>query len=93
MSFSHTEVTRSLLEPRAFLREAPLFKKLTPKHVPIRPKKLPQLVDAMSSHRAKFHNFQACFGITGIKTPSFSIFPADPRRQMFEFHSHLLHVS
>ena len=29
------------LEPRYFLREAPVCKKLTPKVVPIRPKKLP----------------------------------------------------
>ena len=35
---SHTEVTRSLSEPRAFLREAPVYKKLTPKLVAIRPK-------------------------------------------------------
>ena len=77
---SHMEVTRSLSEPRAFLREAPVCKKLTPKLVPIQPKILPQHVDAMSSHHAKFHDFQACFGITGIKKPSFSIFPAEPRR-------------
>ena len=34
---SHKEVTCSLSEPRAFLREAPVCKKLTPKLVPIRP--------------------------------------------------------
>ena len=33
----HTKVTRSLLEPRAFLREAPVCKKLIPKFVPIWP--------------------------------------------------------
>ena len=33
-----TEVARSLSEPRAFLTEAPVCKKLTPKLVPIRPK-------------------------------------------------------
>ena len=76
---SHTEVTRSLTEPRAFLREAPVCKKLTPKLVPIRPKKLPQHVGAMSWHHAKFHDFQVCFGFTWIKKPSFSIFPAETR--------------
>ena len=76
---SHTEVTRSLSEPGAFLREAPVCKKLTPKLVPIRPKKILQLVGAMSWHHAKLHDFQACFGFTGIKKPSFSIFPAEPR--------------
>ena len=39
---SHTEVTRSLSEPQAFLREAPVCKKLTQKLVPIRPKKITQ---------------------------------------------------
>ena len=76
---SHTEVTRSLPEPRAFLREAPVCKKLTPKLVPIRPKKIPQHVGGMLWHDVKFHDFQACFGFTGIKKPSFSIFPAEPR--------------
>ena len=77
---SHMEVTRSLSELRAFLAEAPVCKKLTPKLVPIRPKKLPQHVGAMSWHHAKFHDFHACFGFTGIKKPSFSIFLAEPRR-------------
>ena len=43
--------------------------------------KLPQHVGAMSWHQAKFHDFQACFGFTEIKKPSFLIFPADPRRE------------
>ncbi len=34
----------------------------------------------MSWDHAKFHDFQACFGIRGIKKPSFSIFPAEPWR-------------
>ena len=75
----HTEVTRSLSEPRAFLREAPVSKKPTPKLVPIRQKKLSQHVGAMSCGHANFHDFQACFGITRIKKPSFSIFPGEPR--------------
>ena len=39
---SQTEVTRSLSEPRAFLREAPVCKKLIPKLVPILQFFLPQ---------------------------------------------------
>ena len=54
--------------------------KPTPKLVPIRLKNLLQHVGAMSWHHAKFHDFQACFGFKGIKKPSFSIFPAEPRR-------------
>jgi hypothetical protein len=45
-----------------------------------RTEKLPQHVGAMSGHHAKFHDFQPCFGFTGIKKPSFSIFSAEPRR-------------
>ena len=75
-----TPHSTSISEPRAFLREAPVWKKHTPKLVPIWPKKLPQHVGAMSWHHAKFHNFQACFGFTGIKKPKFSIFPVEPRR-------------
>ena len=43
-----------------------------------RTSKLPQHVGAMSWHHAKFHDFQACFGFTGIKKLSFSMFPAQP---------------
>ena len=57
---SRTEVKRSLLEPRAFLREAPVCKKL----VPVQPKELPQHVGAMSWHHARFHDFKAYFGFT-----------------------------
>ena len=66
--------TTCLLERSSGLQEA------YTKVVPIRPKKLPQHVGAMSWDHAKFHDFQACFGITGIKKPSFTIFPAEPRR-------------
>ena len=66
--------TTSLLEGRSGLQEA--YTKACPNSA----KKLPQHVGAMSRHHAKFHDFQACFGITGIKKPSFSIFPAEPRR-------------
>ena len=84
---SHTEVTCSLSESRAFLREALVCKKLTPKLVPIRPKNLPQHVGAMSWHHAKFHDFQACFGFTGIKKTSLSIFSAEPwRPDVWIFH-------
>ena len=34
--------------------------------------KLPQHVGAMSWHQAKFNDFHACFGFTGIKKPSSS---------------------
>ena len=45
--------------------------------------KLPQHVGSMSWHQAKFHYFHACFGFTGIKKLSFSMFPTQPRRPEF----------
>ena len=44
---------------------------------------LPPHVGAMSWHQAKFHYFHACFGFTGIKKLSFSMFPTQPRRPEF----------
>ena len=44
---------------------------------------LPQHVGAMSWHQAKFHYFHACFGFTGIKKPSFSMFSVEPRCSEF----------
>ena len=64
----------SLLEGSSGLQE------VYTKDCPNSAKKLPQHVGAMSWHHAKFHDFQACFGFTGIKKPSFSIFPSEPRR-------------
>ena len=65
--------TTSLLEGSSGLQEG--YTKACPNSA----KKLPQHVGAMSWDHAKFQDFQACFGITGIKKPSFSIFPAEPR--------------
>ena len=66
--------TTSLLEGTSGLQES------YTKSCPNSAKKLSQHVGAMSCDHAKFHDFQACFGITGIKKPSLSIFPAEPRR-------------
>ena len=77
--------TTSLLEGSSSLQEA------NTKACPNSAKKVPQHVGAMSGHHAKFHDFPVCFGFTGIKKPSFSIFLVSHDAQMFEFHSHLLH--
>ena len=79
ISIMHTKVTRSLSEPRAFLREAPVCKKLMPKLVPILQKNLPRHGSTMTWHHAKFHDFQECFGFTRILKPSFSMFSVEPR--------------
>ena len=88
--FAHG-VTHSLSDPRAFLREAPFCKKLTPKLVPIRPKNLPQHVGAMSWHHAKFHDFQVCFELHELKNQVYQSFRPSQYAHMFEFHSHLSH--
>ena len=62
--------TTSLLQGRFRLQEA--YTKACPNSA--------KKITATCSCHAKFHDFQACFGITGIKKPSFSIFPAEPRR-------------
>ena len=65
--------TTSLLEGISGLQEA------STKACPNSAKIVPQHVGAMSWQHAKFHDFQACFGFTAVKKPSFSIFPAEPR--------------
>ena len=77
---SHTEVTRSLSEPRAFLREAPVCKKLTPKLVPIRPKKYRTMLVPCHDTMPSFMIFRRVLDLQELKKPSFSIFPAEPRR-------------
>ena len=88
---SHMEVTRSLSEPRAFLREAPVCKKLTPKLVPIRPKKLPQHLGAMSDTMPSFMIFRRLLDLQELKNQVSQSFRPSHDAQMFEFHSNLLH--
>ena len=88
---AHTEVTRSLSEPGAFLSEAPVCKKLTPKLVPIRPKNLPQHVGAMSWHHAKFMIFSHVLDLQELKNQVSRSFRPSHDTQMFEFYSHFLH--
>ena len=73
---SHAEVKRSLLEPRAFLREAPVCKKLVPKLVPIR-------------HHSMI--FWRVLDLQELKNQVSQYFEPRHDAQMFEFHSHFLH--
>ena len=75
----HTKVTRSLSEPRAFLREAPVCKKLIPKLVPILQFFCHSMVVPWHDTMPSFMIFQACFGFTRILKPSFSMFSVEPR--------------
>ena len=66
--------TTSLLDGSSGLQEA--YTKACPNSA----KKITAASWCHASHHAKFHDFQASFGFTGIKKPSFSIFPGEPRR-------------
>ena len=87
---SHTEVTRSLSEPRAFLREAPGCKKLTPKFVPIRKNYRNMLVPCYDT-KPSFMIFRRVLDLQELKNQVSLSFRPSHDAQMFEFHSHLLH--
>ena len=78
---SHTEVTHSLSEPRAFLREAPVCKKLIPENLSKGCQffYLNMLVpwnDTMPS----FMTFRQVLNLQEFKKPSFSMLSVEPRR-------------
>ena len=88
---SHTEVTRSLSEPQAFLREAPVCKKLTPKLVPIRPKNYRSMSVPCHDTMPGFMIFRHVLGLSELKNQVSQSFRLSHDAQMFKFHSHLLH--
>ena len=88
---SHTEVTRSLSEPRAFLREAPVCKKLTPKLVPIEPKKYRSMLVPCHDTMPSFMIFKRVLDLQELKNQVSQYFQPRHTVQMFEFHSHFLH--
>ena len=77
---SHMKVTCSFRNHEPSWRKLWFARSLHQSFSQFGQKNLPRRVGAMSWHHAKFHDFQACFGFTGIKKPSFSIFPVEPRR-------------
>ena len=89
--FPHGGDTRSLLEPRVFLREAPVCKKLTPKLVQIQPKKLLLHVGAMSDTMPSFMIFRRVLELQELKNQVSQSFRLSHDAQMFEFDSNLLH--
>ena len=88
---SHTEVTRSLSEPRAFLREAPVCKKLIPKLVPIRPKNYHDMLVTCHDTIPSFMIFRHVLDLQELKNQVSQSFRSSHDAQMFEFQSHLLH--
>ena len=87
----HTEVTRSLSKPRAFLREAPVCKKLTPKLVPIRPKNYRGMLVPCHDTTPSFMIFRRILDLHELKNQVSKSFRPSHDAQMFEFHSRLLH--
>ena len=90
---SHTELTRSLSEPRAFLREAPLYKKLTPKLVPIHPKKYHGMLVPCHDTMPSFMIFRRVLDLHELKNQVSQSFQPSHDAEMFEFHSLFLHVT
>ena len=88
---SHTEVTRSLSEPRAFLREALVCKKLIPKLVPIRPKNYHNMLVPSHDTMPSFMIFRRVLDFHELKNQVCQSFRPSHDAQMFEFHSHFLH--
>ena len=88
---SHTEVTRSLSEPRGFLREAPVCKKPTPKLVPIWPKNYRSMLVPCHETMPSFMIFRRVLEIQELNNQVSQSFRPSHDAQMFKFHSNLLH--
>ena len=88
---SHTEVTRSLSEPRAFVREAPVCKKLIPKLVPIRPFFFHNMLVPCHDTMPSLMIFGHVLELQELKNQFSQSFRPSHDAQMFEFHSHFLH--
>ena len=91
----------SLLEPRGFLREAPVCKKLIPKLVPIRPIFLPQHGSSMTCDHGtastcygqNFVSFGAGLGISFSHTRAFDNKPHGYSRERFTFVDEMISVA
>src|SRR3954464_13593772 len=88
---SHTEVTRNLSKRRAFLREAPVCKKLSPKLVPIRDTNYRSMLVPCHDTMPSFMIFRRVLDLRELKNQVSQSFRPSHDAQMFEFHSHFLH--
>ena len=88
---SHTEVTRSLSEPRAFFREAPVCKKLTPKLVQFSQKYYRIMLVPCHETMPSFMIFRHVLELQELKNQVSQSFRPSHDAHMFEFHSHFLH--
>ena len=85
---SHTEVTRSLSEPRGFLREARDCKKLKPMLVPIRPKNYRSMLVHCHETMPSFMIFRRVLELEELKNQVSQSFRPSHNAQMCEIHSH-----
>ena len=88
---SHTKVTRSLSEPRAFLREGLVFKKFIPKLVPIRPINYHIMLVPCHDTMPSFMIFRRVLDLQELKNQVSRPFQLSHDAQTFEIHSHFLH--
>ena len=88
---SHTKMTCSLSEPRAFLREALVGKKLVPKLVPIRPKHLRNMLLPCHDTMPSVMIFRRVLHLQELKNQVSQSLRPSHDTQMFELYSHFLH--
>ena len=87
---SHTEVTRSLLEPRAFLREAPVYN-LHQSLSQFGQKNYRSMLVPCHDTMPSFMIFRCVLDLQELKNQVSQSFQPSHDAQMFEFHSHFLH--
>ena len=83
-------MTRSLSEPRAFLREASICNKLTPNLLPILPKKYHSMLVPWHDTMLSFMIFREVLDLQEFKNQVSQSFRPSHDAQMVEFHSHFL---
>ena len=88
---SHSKVARSLSEPRAFLREASVCKKLIPKLSQFGQKIYRNMLVPCHDTMPSFMIFRRVLDLQELKNQVSQSFWPSHDAQMFEFDSHFLH--
>ena len=88
---SHTEVTRSLSEPRSFLREASVCKRLYESLSQFGQKIYHSMLVPCHDTMPRFMIFRRVLVLHELKNQVSQSFRSSHDAQIFEFHSHFLH--
>ena len=88
---SHTDVTSSLSEPRAFLREAPVCKSLHQSLSQFGQTNYRSMLVPCHETMPSFMIFRRVLELQELKNQVSQSFRPSHDAQMFEFHSNLLH--